>query len=319
MKERIGYFDSAKAILITMVVVGHILNYANPGYSILPYTLAQSFITSFHMSAFFVISGILVDTEKWRKLACVEYIWRRIRSLVIPYFFFETIAILYKSFVLKSVSPIEGLKNTVTLRCNVGADWFLPAMFFASILFLGYIKLHKKTIWAAVAGTAMLLLYFMPVGHWQSVLFQAALGFSFMVFGNILKRHLTSFTHLKVTAAFILTAVCAAISLEFSINNDYYSGILQCPPLCFVSGVCGTYFVLGIARYIQFKWVRFIGENSLVIMGTHQLVLYTVPHNSSFVWIIGVFVLIAVIEVVIILITNKLCPFLIGKSKKKST
>lgn len=319
MKERIGYFDSAKAILITMVVVGHILNYENPDYSILPYTLAQSFITSFHMSAFFVISGILVDTEKWRERPCVDYIVRRIKSLIIPYFFFETIAILYKSFVLKSVSPIEGLKNTVTLRCNVGADWFLPAMFFASILFLGYIKLHKKTIWAAVAGTAMLLLYFMPVGHWQSVLFQAALGFSFMVFGNILKRHLTSFTHLKVTAAFILTAVCAAISLEFSINNDYYSGILQCPPLCFVSGVCGTYFVLGIARYIQFKWVRFIGENSLVIMGTHQLVLYTVPHNSSFVWIIGVFVLIAVIEVVIILITNKLCPFLIGKSKKKST
>lgn len=319
MKERIGYFDSAKAILITMVVVGHILNYANPDYSILPYTLAQSFITSFHMSAFFVISGILVDTEKWRERPCVDYIVRRIKSLIIPYFFFETIAILYKSFVLKSVSPIEGLKNAVTLKCNVGADWFLPAMFFASILFLGYIKLHKKTIWAAVAGTAMLLLYFMPVGHWQSVLFQAALGFSFMVFGNILKRHLTSFTHLKVTAAFILTAVCAAISLEFSINNDYYRGILQCPPLCFVSGVCGTYFVLGIARYIQFKWVRFIGENSLVIMGTHQLVLYTVPHNSSFVWIIGVFVLIAVIEVVIILITNKLCPFLIGKSKKKST
>ena len=319
MKERIGYFDSAKAILITMVVVGHILNYANPDYSILPYTLAQSFITSFHMSAFFVISGILVDTEKWRERPCVDYIVRRIKSLIIPYFFFETIAILYKSFVLKSVSPIEGLKNAVTLKCNVGADWFLPAMFFASILFLGYIKLHKKTIWAAVAGTAMLLLYFMPVGHWQSVLFQTALGFSFMVFGKILKRHLTSFTHLKVIAAFVMTAVCAAISLEFSINNDYYSGILQCPPLCFVSGVCGTYFVLGIARYIQFKWVRFIGENSLVIMGTHQLVLYTVPHNSSFVWIIGVFVLIAVIEVVIILITNKLCPFLIGKSKKKST
>ena len=45
MKERIGYFDSAKAILITMVVVGHILNYANPDYSILPYTLVQGFIT----------------------------------------------------------------------------------------------------------------------------------------------------------------------------------------------------------------------------------------------------------------------------------
>lgn len=54
-------------------------------------------------------------------------------------------------------------------------------------------------------------------------------------------------------------------------------------------------------------------------MGTHQLVLYTVPYNSSFVWIIGVFGLIAVIEALVILATNKLCPFLIGKSKKKST
>lgn len=63
MKERIGYFDSAKAILIALVVLGHILSYANSGYDILPYTLAQSFITSFHMSAFFVVSGILVDTE----------------------------------------------------------------------------------------------------------------------------------------------------------------------------------------------------------------------------------------------------------------
>ena len=162
----------------------------------------------------------------------------------------------------------------------------------------------------------MLLLYFMPVGHWQSVLFQAALGFSFMVFGNILKRHLTSFTHLKVIAAFVMTAVCVAVSLKFSINNDYYSGILQCPPLCFVSRVCCTYFVLGIARYIQFKWVRFIGENSLVIMGTHQLVLYTVPHSSSVVWVLGVFVLIVVIEALVILATNILCPFLIGKSKR---
>ena len=93
MKERIGYFDSAKAILITMVVVGHILNYANPDYSILPYTLAQSFITSFHMSAFFVVSGILVDTEKWRQRHCVDYIVRRNKSHMKPYFYNETIAI----------------------------------------------------------------------------------------------------------------------------------------------------------------------------------------------------------------------------------
>lgn len=52
MKERIEYFDNAKALLILLVVIGHELIYANPQYNILPYTLAQGFIYSFHMPLF---------------------------------------------------------------------------------------------------------------------------------------------------------------------------------------------------------------------------------------------------------------------------
>lgn len=319
MKERIGYFDSAKAILIALVVLGHILSYANSGYDILPYTLAQSFISAFHMPAFFIISGILIDAEKWRKRSPLDYILRRVKTLIVPYLFFETVAILYKHFALGKVSLKNGLLNILTLRCNVGADWFLPAMFFASLIFCLYIKLPKKSVWAVAAIVASLLLYFVPKSHWWGVLLQAVLGFAFMVFGNVLKDRLTAFSPLKAVAAFCITVVCAAVELKFSIDNSFYDGIIECPPLFIVDGLCGAYFTLGIARYLNFKWVRLIGENSLVIMGTHQLVLYTVPYNSSFVWIIGVFGLIAVIEALVILATNKLCPFLIGKSKKKST
>lgn len=49
MKKRIEYFDVAKALLIALVVIGHELQYANPAYDIIPYTLAQEFIGSFYM------------------------------------------------------------------------------------------------------------------------------------------------------------------------------------------------------------------------------------------------------------------------------
>ena len=55
MKQRITYLDTTKALLIALVVIGHVLQYANPEYNILPYTLAQAFIYSFLMSAFFLL------------------------------------------------------------------------------------------------------------------------------------------------------------------------------------------------------------------------------------------------------------------------
>ena len=64
MNPRIAYIDSTRAILIAMVVLGHILNGANPGYDIIPYTLAQEFMGSFHMPAFFILSGTLLNVKK---------------------------------------------------------------------------------------------------------------------------------------------------------------------------------------------------------------------------------------------------------------
>ena len=66
MTHRLTYIDTTRAILITLVVLGHVLNYANPQYNIIPYTLAQEWIGAFHMPAFFVLSGLLTDGEKWR-------------------------------------------------------------------------------------------------------------------------------------------------------------------------------------------------------------------------------------------------------------
>ena len=47
MTKRISYIDNTRAILIALVVLGHILNYANPKYDIVPYVLVQQFLDSY--------------------------------------------------------------------------------------------------------------------------------------------------------------------------------------------------------------------------------------------------------------------------------
>ena len=44
MTKRISYIDNTRAILIALVVLGHILNYANPKYDIVPYVLVSEFL-----------------------------------------------------------------------------------------------------------------------------------------------------------------------------------------------------------------------------------------------------------------------------------
>lgn len=147
MTKRISYIDNTRAILIALVVLGHILNYANPKYDIVPYVLVQQFLDSFHMPAFFILSGMLTDGDKWRGRSVGSYFLHKAKTLLVPYLFFECVAILYKHFVLRSVSIAEGLRLMLTFRCNIGADWFLPAMFAACALYCLYIRFPKKLAW----------------------------------------------------------------------------------------------------------------------------------------------------------------------------
>lgn len=250
MKKRIEYFDVAKALLIALVVIGHELQYANPAYDIIPYTLAQEFIGSFYMPAFFVISGLLFDPKSLAERSWGEFGLRRIRTLVIPYFFFEMLAIVYKSLVLRSVSIVEGLRLMVTFRCNVGADWFLPAMFMADIIFFALVKyLHNKYVFAAAAVLCFAATPFLPAGHWWGLLFRCLLGLGFILIGCLLKKFMSAFTFPKAAVAFLLTAASSAACFKFGWGNDFYGCVLGSPPLFALSGIavhilcCGSHHI----------------------------------------------------------------------------
>ena len=83
--KRIEYLDVAKGLLIIMVVVGHAMEIINPTHD----NYLLKLIYSFHMPAFFIISGYLFDSAKWNVKGFKSYLVNRINKLLIPCFFFE--------------------------------------------------------------------------------------------------------------------------------------------------------------------------------------------------------------------------------------
>lgn len=96
------------------------------------------------------------------------------------------------------------------------------------------------------------------------------------------------------------------------------------PVLYLLAAVSGFVFIYGISKMISSKFISNIGMNSIIIMGTHQLILRvfdTLKISSLFselflyyfVEIIAVFI----IEVIIVWFINRYLYFLVGKKKNK--
>lgn len=320
---RIVYYDTAKAYLIFLVVLGHILIILNPGYDKLHFIAIQSFIYAFHMPAFFILHGILFNNEKWKKRAAKEFILKRAYTLLVPYLFFETIGIIWK-WILGSQDILTGLYNMVTVRCNVGADWFLPAMFLGSLLYLVYVKFGNY-VWATVSAIASFILpLFMSESQIFIVVGRGLLAYGFIMIGHAGRQFFQSEKTKKILNMFlalIITGIMALVGLKWG-GNDIYSCMINNPVILIIGGISGTYLITGFSRLLQLHVFSCIGRHTLTIMGTHQLVIYAwsgIALQSSENDIIrGLLLLLIIIafEIPVVFIIEKYLPFLVGKHWK---
>ena len=256
-KDRIEYYDIAKAYLIVLVILGHILIVLNPGYTKLYFSVIQSFIYAFHMPAFFILHGVLFNNEKWRKRPVKEFILKRIYTLIIPYLFFEIIGIIWK-WILGSQDVLTGLYNMVTIRCNIGADWFLPAMFMGSLLYLIYVKFTNRICGVVSVLISFILPMFLGGNQFLIVVGRGLLAYGFIMIGyagrEIFQSDKTK-RILNIILALIITGIMAVISLKWG-GNDFYTCIINNPLVFIIGGVSGTLMVIGISRIVQIKLTR---------------------------------------------------------------
>lgn len=288
-KGRIPALDIAKGIGILLVVFAHV-NYT-------PALL--TYIYSFHMPLFFLLSGMLFRKEKYRSFG--QFAKRRFFSLICPYLFFYILAMIlrfgldliqqgfsynlcyvyYRYFLQMFIA-----KNSFAVIC--APLWFVPCLFLAESIYYFVAKLKPAWIlivcgmltcagWLLESRHLALQIITLP-WSFDSALF--AIGFyaignlsSGCVMSAITKiecsKHKTALT-IGGALFFALLLVPVAfgngkISLGSKILNNGF--------LLYLSGILGTISVLFASVLLSnSRFLRYCGQNSFCIMATHFLI-----------------------------------------------
>lgn len=243
-KTRSKGLDIAKGIGIILVVWAHA---CGP---------ASSAIYQFHMPLFFIISGYLFNSRNTVK----EFIWRKIKSLYIPFVFWNFIFIAVRSLhnIFIGVPTLaytakSTVKAILTLDkdMQLGAIWFLGALFVMSILYKlcdtyinpkKYKRLLITLIFSALAvlGFAVDLPYFLS----RTLILGMFFAFGYVVKEN--KEKISQYNKpILAIVAFVMFVVIALNNLADMGHNEYTS------PVRFVIGACcASYFVIWLSNMI---------------------------------------------------------------------
>lgn len=129
-QKRLHYLDIAKGIGIILVVTGH----SGMGSEGL-----LSWLSSFHMPLFFVISGMLLFHRKEESLPLMESIRKKAKSILIPYSFFSLIYLVIDLYYIaikhQELSLPDAALQTISFY-GISVLWFLPTLFAGEVLFL---------------------------------------------------------------------------------------------------------------------------------------------------------------------------------------
>ena len=315
-QNRQRYIDIAKGILIICVVIGHVLNFE---YSIT--TAIKTIIYTFHMPAFFIISGLLTNVNKWKNQSLGDFIKRKIKRLIIPYILFEIIGGIIQIFLygFAAVNPVGILYGIVSIHCSVGADWFLPTLFLAELLMLFCIKFFAPKFWGIVAVIDFILAFITPdINYTIAVIRRILIAFGFIILGVLFKKYFVKKDKIFLILSFILV-LCIAF---FNGCVDLSSRTFNNPLLYLLGGTIGTYFTIDFSQFLFGKIedkLEKIGQESLLIMGTHQHIMMIT--NLCYGNVYSIFVQIILLPIIALYeyILLKVVPFIWDKIKRNNT
>lgn len=264
--------DVAKGLGILLVVVGH-------GYS--HSTNIEVLIYGFHMPFFFIVSGMIYGQkqEQFRFDFC-----KKIRTLIIPYLFFEFMWWLCIALMNVKNTDWDGTEiaiKAVFFRGNI-ATWYLPCLFLTELIF--WMVLHTGKFKYFVIAVLYVLGVALPGQlneSWLTIL-RPLVGVGFFALGyygyKVFQIKCNGFINLGLTILYILIAIHNGLILFYvrEFHNIF---------LFVISSVIGTYLVLRFSanitemanRYnccnILFSRLCYWGENSLAIMCIHMFVI----------------------------------------------
>ncbi|KAB7764047.1 acyltransferase family protein [Xanthomonas maliensis] len=278
--------DVAKALAIVLVALGHASGMP-PAYKLFAY--------SFHVPLFFLLSGWVSERFGRRSLNGAT-LAKLARTLLVPYLAFFLVAYAYwmlTAFVNGAAQQWNGHAWWHPLLGVVWANgsslyvlpalWFLPALFVAT---LGYLALRTRLGVAAAAAVslpvALAWCAWFPALHLRLPLALDVLPVAlfFIAVGAWLSTHAAPLQSKPVfwIVALPVFAVCwavlASMNGQVDVNNLQFGHSVA---LFLLVSLLGTGLTLCVAYLVQqWRWLQWIGSNTLLILCTHTLVFLVV-------------------------------------------
>lgn len=310
MTKRIKYLDSTKGLLILTVILGHIFT---KGY-------LHDFIYTFHMPAFFIISGILFNYSKSIQKDFTYFLKTKIYTLFLPIFLIEVFGIAMDILNYGYTQNIFGyLYNLLHLRFNNGGNWFIFCLFISELLFYAINKLVSKKYSMLLVGILTFVCgVLLPSDHYYIALIgKIFLSLSFMITG-----YLFPFFQLENKFLFIASLFMVIISTFFNGAIELSAKTINDPIIFLFGAISGTYFIIYLGKKITLNLFSYLGQNTITIYSTHSLFIlilqFIIPNPNSMAAKIIIFIFVLTLEYPVIYLFNKYIPFFIGKKTRLS-
>lgn len=148
LPTRIAFLDVAKALAIVLVVWGHLIQQTTVDFW---NSKIFSFIYSFHMPLFFLLSGMFLD--KLFSLSFFEALRKRAFQLLLP-----ALVIAFTIYLIDILLGYSGITLRNVINVMVYMPWFCVTLFFCSMVAYVAMKGFKKDIWACLGSILILCL-----------------------------------------------------------------------------------------------------------------------------------------------------------------
>lgn len=250
MKERILEVDFVKGILISLMVLFHLKMFVNT------YSELTSWVYSFHMSGFLLISGYFQ-----RSGGTLKQLFIVVRKIFLPYAIFEALYLLG----LQLLGSILGSQNqfdfSIVSVCKylflspIGTYWYLHTLFTCVIIsyVISWLKFTPFVSLVLTGSILFVLTLFIDGLLWGNVIY--------FLIGSFLRRMNFGITQSIVPSMCSLIPILLITCCASSFNRADWSGLgLTFFILSFLMGLY-NHFPL-ICKH----FVSFIGRNSFSIV-----------------------------------------------------
>ena len=285
---RLKWLDIAKGITIILMVIGH---------TSIPDPFSR-FIFAFHMPLFFIASGWTTD---WNKYNYLEFTKRKFRSIMVPFMVYSVIVLSIQTISMGGVS----LQRWLVYGLQGYALWFIPVLFFASILgrfvhiaHSSYFHYSMMIFFVFVGSLLKQIDIYLP---WA--LSSVPFACFFILLGTELKKKqdiINSSRWWILFGCFIVTSVISHFwKLDMAWNN-----ILPVIPLI-TGAIAGTIMIFCLSSYIEryaihvSKVLTNVGQETFVIVAFSQLIIMLLRHYTLLNSITRYFILIVSLSIII--------------------